>query len=90
MTECKRSGPASKSKRARTEQVVFGFGAGVKPTLVFDAGAVTSDAGLSAVRQAEERLGLIVSAAQMIEDLRWAQFTGSGSCWPCAAGSRRC
>lgn len=72
MTECNRSWAPDKGRAGRAEQVVFDFGVGVKPTLRFDAGAVTSDAGLAALRQAEERLGLMASAARMIEDQRWA------------------
>lgn len=72
MAECNRSGVPDKSKAGLAEQVVFDFGPGVKPTLRFDAGSVTSDAGLSALRQADQRLGLTASAARMIEDQRWA------------------
>jgi hypothetical protein len=72
MTECKRERVGSKGRGGCAEQVVFDFGGGVRPTLRFDAGAVTSDAGLAALRQADERLGLFAAAAGMIEDRRWA------------------
>jgi hypothetical protein len=42
----------------------------VKPTLKFDAAAVTADAGLAPLRELDERLGLTALAATLIDDLR--------------------
>jgi len=44
-------------------------------TIVFDAEEITSDAGLVALREIDERLGLIDVAAQRIEDLRVPEMT---------------
>jgi hypothetical protein len=74
MTECKRDLAGSKGRGGCAEQVVFDFGGGARPTLRFDAGAVTSDAGLAVLRQADERLGLFAAAAGTIEDRRWARM----------------
>lgn len=75
MTECRRESAGRKGrKRVRREpkyeQVAFSFGGSVKPTLRCDAEAVTSDVGLLPLRELDERLGLVVAAAECIEDLR--------------------
>lgn len=75
MTECSEScdGVKRENRRAGTggvEQITFSFGEEVKPTLRFDAGSVTCDAGLAALRELDERLGLTELAASRIVDLR--------------------
>lgn len=75
MTKCSESGDGVKgeSRPAGTggaDQITFSFGEEVKPTLRFDADAITSDAGLAALRELDERLGLTELAASRIEDLR--------------------
>jgi hypothetical protein len=52
------------------ERTSFSYGMGPTPTLVFDAQSVTSDAGLSAVRELDERMGLTAMAAHFVDDLR--------------------
>jgi 8-oxo-dGTP pyrophosphatase MutT (NUDIX family) len=52
------------------DQVVFSYAVGPDPTLRFDAESVTSDAGLAAVRELDERIGLTAMAARLVEDLR--------------------
>ena len=75
MTECSQSGAGVKggsrpAGAGRAEQITFSFGDEVKPTLKFDADAVTCDAGLAALRELDERLGLTQLAAARIGDLR--------------------
>ncbi|UCC74639.1 MAG: IS1380 family transposase [Gemmatimonadota bacterium] len=71
MTECSESGAGVKGESGPgVEQITFSFGEEVKPTLRFDAGSVTCDAGLAALRELDERLGLTELAASRIEDLR--------------------
>jgi hypothetical protein len=75
MTQCsQRRGGVKGSGRAVSagwpERTSFSYGTGPAPTLVFDAQSVTSDAGLSAVRELDERIGLTVMAARFIDDLR--------------------
>jgi len=74
MTECSDAGSAVKGEKrtdtGRAEQITFSFGEEVEPTLKFDAEAVTCDAGLAALRELDERLGLTVLAAARIKDLR--------------------
>ena len=71
MTDCSRAGAGEGDGRgARYEQIVFSFGEDVKPTLKFDASAVTADAGLAPLRELDERLGLTELAAALIDDLR--------------------
>jgi len=74
MTECtrKRSG---KQGPSRHDQITFSFGDEVKPTLVFDAEEITTDAGLVALRELDERLGLTELAAGLLEDLRVPEMT---------------
>ncbi len=59
----------------RYEQIDFSFGEDVKPTLKFDASAVTADAGLAPLRELDERLGLTELAAALIDDLRRPKMT---------------
>jgi len=75
MTECHRQCDAVKEIRGRRraddpDQVVFSYAVGPAPTLRFDAESVTSDAGLAAVRELDERIGLTAMAARFVEDLR--------------------
>lgn len=64
-----RGGPRACSG-PRDESVTFTFGDEVDTTLTFDADYITSDAGLAALRELDERRGLIGLAAQRLEDLR--------------------
>ena len=76
MTDCTRKRRRRQAPSgARDEQVTFSFGEDVKPTLVFDADHITTDAGLVALRELDERLGLIDLAARRIEDLRVPEMT---------------
>jgi hypothetical protein len=75
MTKCSQPRDAVKGKpgpatSGRPEQIVFSYATGPKPTLTFDAESVTSDAGLTAVRELDERIGLTALAARFIEDRR--------------------
>lgn len=71
MTECSRTRAGrDDGSDARHGQIVFSFGEDVKPTLKFDAAAVTADAGLAPLRELDERLGLTALAATFIEDFR--------------------
>jgi hypothetical protein len=75
MTKCSESGDGVKGESrpagaGGAEQITFSFGEEVNPTLKFDAEAVTCDAGLAALRELDERLGLTELAASRIEDLR--------------------
>ena len=72
MTDCttKRRRNQAPQRSHRHEPVSFSFGKDVTTTLVFDAEEITSDAGLVALREIDERLGLIDMAANRIEDLR--------------------
>ena len=71
MTDCSCAGAGEgDGSGARYEQIVFSFGEDVKPTLKFDAAAVTVDAGLAPLRELDERLGLTALAAASIDDLR--------------------
>lgn len=76
MTECgKRDTCRNPRHRAGVEQIAFSFARGIKPTLVFDAEAITTDAGLAPLRELDERLGLSLLAAGHVEDLRLAEMT---------------
>ncbi len=71
MTKCShRSDRVKGGNRTRAEQITFSFGEEVDPTLKFDAESITSDAGLAALRELDERLGLTEMAAGLVEDLR--------------------
>lgn len=71
MTKCSESGAGVKGgSRPGGEQITFSFGEKVDPTLKFDAESITCDAGLAALRELDERLGLTELAASRIEDLR--------------------
>jgi hypothetical protein len=75
MTKCSQFRDAVKGNSGsraggRPEQTLFSYAAGPKPTLVFDAESVTSDAGLAAVRELDERLELTAAAAQFVDDMR--------------------
>ena len=71
MTDCSCTGAdRGGGSGARYEQIVFSFGEDVKPTLKFDAAAVTADVGLAPLRELDERLGLTALAAASIDDLR--------------------
>ena len=59
----------------RVEQITFSFGDQVKPTLLFDAEHITSDAGLAPFREIDERLGLTDLAASWLDDEREAEMT---------------
>lgn len=75
MTQCSQHDAAVKVRGrslpagwpVRTE---FSYGMGPAPTLVFDAQSVTSDAGLSVVREIDERMGLTEIAARFVDDHR--------------------
>ena len=76
MTDCSRTGAGRGSGGGtRHEQIVFSFGEDVKPTLRFDAAAVTADAGLAPLRELDERLGLTALAATFIDDRRRPEMT---------------
>ena len=76
MTDCSCAGAGEgDGSGARHEQIVFSFGEEVKPTLKFDAAAVTADAGLAPLRELDERLGLTELAATLIDDLRRPKMT---------------
>ena len=62
---------APERSRVKEEQIEFNFGSGPKPKIVFDAEHITSDTGLVALRQVDERFGLTAMAAKQIVDGRW-------------------
>lgn len=75
MTECSHLHGAVKGKRSRHagvdgKSILFSYAVGPKPTLTFDAESVTSDAGLAAMRELDERIDLTLMAARFVDDLR--------------------
>ena len=80
MTQCSQSGAQVKCQKSRLstgrhEQITFDWGSRPRTTLAFDSDAVTSDAGLSVLRDLDGRLGITAKAAACFNDLRRDSMT---------------
>jgi hypothetical protein len=74
MTKCRGKGARKQGQKREAmgeESVEFTFGAGRKVAMDFEADWLTTDAGLAALRQVDDRFGLTRMAAERITDHRW-------------------
>jgi hypothetical protein len=74
MTKCRgnAAGKQGQKQEARREAPVeFTFGTGAKVAMDFEADWITTDAGLAALREVDDRFGLTRMAVNRITDHRW-------------------
>lgn len=73
-TEC--NSPRRTDKVESSQQLIFSFADNTPPVrMVFDAEHITSDAGLTPLRELDERLGLSALAASHLDDFRQPDMT---------------